>query len=267
MLILLNVELRRRFMKNDWKRKWCGLYGLLMIFSCAGAPAVNVPPAKMASRQAIVVKTAGWNASEAVLQAYERESEYSSWVAVGRKIPVVAGRNGMGWGDGLHQAGDAKSGPVKREGDGRAPAGIFRLGSAFGYDRAEMTSWIRIPYKQMTAAHRCVNDVHSIYYNRIVDAGQVRPDWSSSEEMLRRDNLYHLGIVVDHNVDPVASGRGSCIFLHVWEGPARGTSGCTAMDKEDLELLLLWLLPEAGPVLVQLPEAEYAKIRDVWGLP
>jgi len=254
-------------MENDLRRRWRVIYGLLMIFFSACAPALTVPPVKMESRQAIVVRTADWNVSAAVLQAYEKEVESSSWVAVGKKIPAVVGRNGLGWGAGLHPRADEKSGPAKKEGDGKAPAGIFRLGSAFGYDPSEMTGWIRIPYQQMTATQQCVDDVQSIYYNRIVDAGQVEADWSSYEEMRRKDDLYRWGIVVDYNVDPVVTGRGSCIFLHVWEGPAQGTAGCTAMDTEDIKMLLRWLNPEAGPVLVQLPEEEYARLRDALNLP
>jgi len=33
---------------------------------------------------------------------YERDSVYRQRMAVGEQIPVVAGRNGMGWAKGLH---------------------------------------------------------------------------------------------------------------------------------------------------------------------
>jgi len=39
------------------------------------------------------------------------------------------------------------------------------------------------------------------------------------------------------------------------------------MDTEDIKMLLRWLNPEAGPVLVQLPEEEYARLRDALNLP
>jgi len=253
-------------MESDGRR-WIGILGLLLIVISACTPAVTVIPAKHEPRQAIVVKTADWNASAAILQAYEREGEGSSWVAVGKKIPAIVGRNGLGWGAGIHPREDAKSGPEKREGDGKSPAGIFPLGSAFGYETAEMTAWVGIPYQQMTATHKCVDDVHSKYYNLIIDSSQVKQDWSSCEEMLRKDDLYRLGIVVNHNGAPVAAGKGSCIFLHVWKGPSQGTAGCTAIAGEDLEMLLIWLAPQAGPVLVQLPEAEYERLRALWNLP
>jgi len=254
-------------METDLRWRWLGISGLLLISLIACPAVTTVYPAKIEPRQAIVVRTADWDASAAVLQAYEGGEKGSSWVAVGKKIPAVVGRNGLGWGAGLQPGGNAKSGPEKKEGDGKAPAGIFRLGFAFGYEPAERTEWIRIPYRQLTAAHQCVDDASSSHYNRIVDAGQVEADWSSYEEMRRKDDLYRWGIVVDYNVDPVVTGRGSCIFLHVWEGPAQGTAGCTAMDTEDIKMLLRWLNPEAGPVLVQLPEEEYARLRDALNLP
>jgi len=254
-------------MENKHRQRGIVLFGLLLIFWSARATVATESPANLDPRQAVVVRTADWNASAAVLQAYERGAKGSSWVAVGKKIPAVVGRNGLGWGVGLHPRAAEKSGPVKKEGDGKAPAGIFRLRSAFGYDPAASTEEIRIPYQQMTATHQCVDDMHSIYYNRIVDAGQVKPNWSSYEEMRRKDDLYRFGVVVDHNLHPVVAGRGSCIFLHTWERPVQGTSGCTAMEMDDLKRLLRWLNPDARPVLVQLPEEEYARLREAWNLP
>ncbi len=241
--------------------------GLLIFILCSCTPAVTVPSLKIDSNQAVVVKTADWNTSVAVLQAYERETKDSSWVAVGKKIPAVIGRNGLGWGSGLHPMAEVKSGPIKKEGDEKAPAGVFRLSSAFGYDPVEMNAWLRMPYRQLTSASRCVDDSLSSQYNRIVDANLVKQDWSSSEEMLRKDILYRLGIVIDHNANPVMAGEGSCIFLHIWGGAMKGTSGCTAVSSEDLEMLLLWLIPEAKPILVQLPEEEYLRVRIAWDLP
>jgi D-alanyl-D-alanine dipeptidase len=63
------------------------------------------------------------------------------------------------------------------------------------------------------------------------------------------------------------AGRGSCIFLHIWAGPSKGTAGCTAMPQPRLETLLRWLDAKKRPLLVQLPEAVYARLRDAWRLP
>ena len=39
------------------------------------------------------------------------------------------------------------------------------------------------------------------------------------------------------------------------------------MDRMDLETLLAWLDPHAKPVVVQLPAAEYDRVRKAWRLP
>ena len=161
-----------------------------------------------------------------------------------------------------------KTGPDKKEGDGRAPAGIFRLGNAFGYEPRHECSWIRMPYLEATRSLKCIDDVRSRYYNRLVTTGTGESsDWSSCEDMRRRDDQYRLGIVVEHNTDPVVPGRGSCIFLHIWQGPDKGTAGCTALAPENLEKIMRWLDPSAAPVFIQLPNAAYRELQAVWKLP
>lgn len=220
----------------------------------------------MSSLQAIVVTSSDWDRIDGVLQSYERKKEGAPWELAIEKIPIVVGRNGMGWGIGLHPLPIAE-GPVKNEGDGRAPAGIFRLSSGFGYAAPGDVSWIRLSYRQATPRLLCIDDPISAYYNRIVDVTQVKTDWKRREKMLRPDDLYRLGIVVDHNVDPPAAGKGSCIFMHIWKGPLQGTAGCTAMALHHLQRLLLWLDPAAMPVLMQLPSPEYERLRLLWRLP
>jgi L,D-peptidoglycan transpeptidase YkuD (ErfK/YbiS/YcfS/YnhG family) len=73
--------------------------------------------------------------------------------------------------------------------------------------------------------------------------------------------------VVRYNASPVRRGRGSCIFLHIWRAAGSPTSGCTAMPAGDLETVVRWLDPARHPVVVQLPAAEYARLRGAWGLP
>ena len=231
----------------------------------AGAPA---PAAQDdAARQMIVVTTADWEAVDATLQRYERGAADQAWRPVGGAIPAAVGRTGLAWGTGIHPdpAGD---GPEQREGDGKAPAGIYRLSSTFGYAPAAETGWIRMPYVQTDASTECVDDSRSRFYNRRVDRDTIpQPDWTSHEELRRNDELYQWGVWVDHNSDPPRPMGGSCIFLHVWAGPGAATSGCTAMAESDLRQVLAWLDPRARPVLVQLPAAQYGRLRGAWTLP
>jgi D-alanyl-D-alanine dipeptidase len=211
----------------------------------------------------VVVTTANFAAKAGTLARYERDDASDSWRRIGEEIPVVVGRSGMGWGRGLHPA--QSGGPSKREGDGRAPAGVFRLSGTFGY--AESAPG-RLPYTPLTDTVECVDDPRSKRYNVIVDtSGITNPDWSSFEKMRRDDDLYRLGVVVDHNAFPATAGAGSCVFLHVWRGPQDGTAGCTAMDAEAMAQVAGWLDARARPVLVQLPAHEYDRLREAWRLP
>jgi L,D-peptidoglycan transpeptidase YkuD (ErfK/YbiS/YcfS/YnhG family) len=184
----------------------------------------------------------------------------------GNAIPVVLGKNGLGWGLGLVDAKE-RAGPRKIEGDNRAPAGIFHLGPAFGYAPAPSAHWIKLPYVPLTKTTEGVDDPGSHYYNQLVDRSKVaRVDWHSSEQMRRAGDLYKWGVFVAHN--PAAtSGAGSCIFLHIWKNSSTPTTGCTAMAERDLVELLRWLDPAAQPILVQMPRADYQTFQTQLRLP
>ncbi len=221
----------------------------LVLVSCATAPAsMNLFGD---STQLIVVTTPDWDATKGVLTMHERRN--GTWIAVGDPVPIVVGRTGLAWGDGLALP-LRREGPVKKEGDGKAPAGLFALPSLFGYDA--QAPGAHMPYIVATPTVECVDDATSPHYNTIVDTQSVPKTWTSSETMLRRDDLYREGVVVAHNSNPPVSGRGSCIFLHLWSGPDSTTAGCTAMSREDLARLTRWLDADRHPLLLQLTQAK-----------
>lgn len=242
------------------------LAALLAVPAACQPPMSRPAPKYDAATQLVLVTTPSWDAVDAVLQRYDRAALGDPWRAVGEPIPAAVGRSGLAWGVGLHPAEQGE--PQKREGDGKAPAGVFRLSSAFGYAPAAEAEWIRLPYTQTDASTECVDDSRSRFYNRQVDRDAIpQPDWTSHEELRRTDELYRWGVWVDHNSDPPVAMRGSCIFLHVWAGPGAATSGCTAMAEENLRQVLAWLDPRARPVLAQLPASQYERLRGAWGLP
>lgn len=221
------------------------------------------------STELIVVTSTGWNSSQATLRRYQRANAHKPWKEVGGPIAVMIGKNGLAWGKGairvdaqVAQPGD----PAKKEGDGRAPAGVFYLSKVFGYAAQEQPGW-KMPYIDLTASVECVDDTNSKFYNQIVDRNSVTPDWNSSEHMLRPDDLYRWGVLVEHNSNPAEAGAGSCIFMHIWRGPGQPTVGCTAMPQADLESLIAWLDPKSTPLLVQLPIDQYEKLRAGWRWP
>ena len=106
-----------------------------------------------------------------------------------------------------------------------------------------------MPYLSLTPSVECVDDSSSKFYNRVVDRSSIAaPDWNSSEQMLRNDDLYRWGVLVEHNASPAQAGAGSCIFMHIWRGPGQPTVGCTAMPQADLESLIAWLNPASTPL-------------------
>lgn len=114
---------------------------------------------------------------------------------------------------------------------------------------------------------QAVEDGQSRYYNRLVDAARIDDrDWKGSELMLRPDNIYRWGVMVEHNWKAFPGG-GSCIFMHIWRGPQHGTAACTAMPPEDMEDIVRWLDWQKHPLLVQLPAETYDTMKNQWGLP
>jgi D-alanyl-D-alanine dipeptidase len=218
------------------------------------------------SRQCLVVLANDWASTSAEMRAFERGETANSWKQQGPGISVVAGKKGFGQGRGLVRLdfGDA---PLKKEGDDRAPAGIFRLSYGFGYAPRYSALWINLPYMPSKQIE-CIDDPNSRYYNRLVHRlGVAKIDWRSSEQMMLRDDVrYKWGVVVEHNPAAIP-GAGSCIFLHVWKTSATLTTGCTAMAESDLVRVLRWLDPSREPILVQMPRANYRALRAKYDLP
>jgi L,D-peptidoglycan transpeptidase YkuD (ErfK/YbiS/YcfS/YnhG family) len=240
-----------------------GLAGLLAACAHVAPPAAG--PLQGAG-QLVLVTTPGWDADRGTLRRFGRVD--GTWRLVGDAVPVMVGRNGTAWGLGLHAS--QPDGPVKREGDGRAPAGAFAIGTAFGYAADAETA---LPYAAMDAGDWCIDVPASPLYNRIVDARDVgEASVEGSTEPMRRDlhadgdQRYRLGFVIEHNTQAVP-GAGSCIFAHLWKSPSDATAGCTAMADPAMQALLGWLDPARDPVFVLLPIAEFRRLQPNWQLP
>ena len=239
----------------------------LIFAACAHTPASKPEAAHWANaRQLVLVTTADWDAPTGILRYFERAGD--GWKQVGDGFDVTVGRTGTAWGIGLHAA--RSDGPVKREGDGKAPAGVFAIGTAFGYESQARTG---LDYKGMGYNDWCIDVPESPMYNQIVDRSVAKaPGLDKSSEPMRLDlhnngdPRYREGLVIGHN--PTATPRaGSCIFAHLWRTPGEPTAGCTAMAAETMDGLLAWLRPDARPVFVLLPRAEYERLAHDWRLP
>jgi L,D-peptidoglycan transpeptidase YkuD (ErfK/YbiS/YcfS/YnhG family) len=221
---------------------------------------LNLPPAE----QLVVVLAESWSAVPARLFCFDKIG--TVWQLINRPIDAVVGNNGMAWGHGFNE--HAQSDPVKKEGDRKAPAGVFRLIKAMGYAETAPDG-SAFPYERISESHCCVDDPASGKYNRIVNTADPNSEitWNSAEVMKRTDDLYKWLVVVDYNKEQPVPGAGSCIFIHVWRSKDEGTTGCTAMAEKDMITLLAWLKPELNPMLVQMPGPEYERRRIEWNLP
>lgn len=235
---------------------------LLIVIFCAVSFAQTSKLSK--SLQAVVVTTKDWNAVQGTARLFERPTTKSQWKAVGKGFPVVVGKKGLAWSDDARMKAETE--PHKVEGDGKSPAGIFDLTSAFG--SSEKPDFVKLPYTRLEEWTECVDDTKSSHYNKIVNRMQVgNYDWDSSEKMLAVGEQYDLGVFVAHNSNPAAKGKGSCIFLHIWKTDSTGTAGCTAMTRENIEKVLSWLKPDKNPVLIEMPETNYKSYQSLWKLP
>lgn len=247
------------------------LRGIGVVIACAAS---LISPATLAadgaeivahSEQMILVIPLGWDSSKASLRRFERRG--GQWQAVSVAQPVVIGKSGSAWGLGLHSP---QSGQQKREGDGRAPAGIFAIGPAFGYAQSVSTA---LNYQAMTAKDYCIDVSESPLYNQIVDVGRVGAQAiAGSTEPMRRDlhvdgdQRYKIGFVIEHNAQHTPRA-GSCIFAHLWKSEDSTTAGCTAMTEPVMRELLGWLDPAKNPLFVLLPRAQYERLHKAWQLP
>jgi len=227
--------------------------GTLFFTACQATPTKAMEKRNLEipqeTAQLITVTTKGWNTKDGKLQRYQRDKN-GAWVKVDSPIKVVVGRNGLGWGVGLHRTPkNAKY--LKKEGDGRSPAGLFKLGNGFGYHPFK----INFPYAQYRRTDHCVDDSRSKYYNTIIDSNSVERDYKSFEYMKLRNNLYKYGITVKHNPKNIAQS-GSCIFMHIQSPTGKGTAGCTAMSEYQIKKILKWLDVKKNPLLLQIPKSQ-----------
>ena len=227
-----------------------------------GAFAAGVPES---CTQLMVATAPDWNSAQGTLRLYERKGK-GPWMAQGDAIPVLFGKNGLAWGTGL--AGQKESGLRKKEGDGRAPAGIFSIGKIYTYD-AQLPAGAKFPFRQVTEADAWIDDVTLPEYNRFVTIPDPAnpPPWFEKQKMRHNDFAYRWLVEVRHNSDPPVAGEGSAIFFHIRRGTTRPTAGCTTMAEDNLVRVIKWLRAERRPVYALLPEGEYAEKWRAWDLP
>ena len=217
------------------------------------------------SRQCLVGIAEGWDSSAVALRLFEKSG--ADWTPVGGEWKGRLGRDGLVWGLGLHPVPDGAV--IKREGDWRTPAGVFKIGGAWGY-AADITRLAGMPYVQVTSRDLWVEDPASPLYNQHV---RLKADpstaWEKKQQMRQDDPAHSLELFIAHNAPPaVRPGAGSAIFFHIWRGGGtKPTAGCTTMSEQNLRGLIAEIDPAKNPIYVVLSRPEYERVRAAWKLP
>lgn len=214
-------------------------------------------------RQLVVSVAPTWDSNKGKLQRFERSGK--EWKAVAPPVPVLYGKNGLVWGRGL--LGTNEPGAHKAEKDGRAPAGVFRIGTIYTYDEA-LPSGSNFPFHTVTTGDAWIDDVNHPQYNQHVTVDPANPPpWFARQKMRHGDFAYRWLVEIRHNSDPPVPGEGSAIFFHIRRGPSRPSAGCTTMAEENLVSLIRWLRADQRPHYALLPNSEYLAKWKAWGLP
>ena len=221
--------------------------------SVTTSQASQCPAELRSATRLLLVTTPNFNAFKGSMVTYARSSPTAAWQPSGNRRPIVVGRKGLAWG--WTATSYAKAGePLKREGDKRAPAGIFAIGRPFGTSDKQLKGFVRLKHGQ----HFCVDDTRSKHYGRIVSRGQAGR--STSGEEMSKISLYRQGLVV--NYPPNAKKRaGSCIFVHVWRRPNSPTVGCVAASEADVGRMQKFASGNATVIAI-IPETVRARFRD-----
>jgi D-alanyl-D-alanine dipeptidase len=226
----------------------------------AFAVAMLAPPAYAGScpepiggaSRLVLVTTSTMNTTVAKVQLFTRALADKPWDRIGAAEPAVVGQAGLGWGyTFLRFKRDGE--PEKVEGDKRTPAGFFSIGSSFGFAASSLPGYILIKAGETV----CVEDPSSPFYNRIRKRAEIGATVKADD--MRSTPLYRRGLFVEYPSDR-ASRRGSCIFIHIWSAPNKGTAGCIGLPEARVKALQEF--SQAGAVLAVLPESALDRFLD-----
>jgi L,D-peptidoglycan transpeptidase YkuD (ErfK/YbiS/YcfS/YnhG family) len=216
--------------------------------------------------QLVVATAPDANSHRGDLRLFVRKDPQSPWQANGDFSPTLLGRNGLAWGIGVHPP---QPGLQKIEHDGRSPAGIFKIGLIMGSDPTLPAGSAWNQYHQITANDAWPDDPTVPEYNHLftLQPGQPVPDWFKKHRMRLNDAAYHWLVVIEHNYPKAIPGMGSAIFFHIRRGEDVPSSGCTVMEPNVLEKIIIWLVPSAHPEFVLLTRTDYQHFWKAWDLP
>jgi L,D-peptidoglycan transpeptidase YkuD (ErfK/YbiS/YcfS/YnhG family) len=183
-----------------------------------------------AASQLITVEAATMRTTHATLRSWRRGAG-GCWTAAGGPYPARLGWHGLS--------------ADRREGDGTTPAGTFRIHATM-YGN-EPDPGVAFRYRRLRCGDWWDEDPSSPTYNTFqhVRCGQSPPFEVKTEGMWQTRRAYPYLAVVEFNMRPAVTGRGSGIFLHAQTG--RPTNGCISLRRDHLRRVLRWLRPSGAP--------------------
>jgi D-alanyl-D-alanine dipeptidase len=218
----------------------------------APARAASDCPAEIAKADRLVLVLAEKMDARAASVSFHERGKGKAWRQTGKAKPAMLGKSGLGWAW-THEALAAKGEPVKKEGDGRTPAGFFSVGGPFGSDAGTVPNYTVLK----AGEHYCVDDPASPHYNTVV--AKAKAGKGVSGEEMARIGLYRQGLFLNY---PTNAGRkgGSCIFVHVWRAPNKPTVGCVALAEANVKQMQRWSA-KAPTLMAILPARAWEKLR------
>jgi L,D-peptidoglycan transpeptidase YkuD (ErfK/YbiS/YcfS/YnhG family) len=116
------------------------------------------------------------------------------------------------------------------EKDNITPKGTFNIVKI--YYREDRIKKISSKFKliKITKKMGWCDDPKSKKYNQLIKI----PNQYSYEKLYRKDNVYDLVVVINYNMRPIITNKGSAIFIHVAKKNYKKTKGCIALKKNHL---------------------------------
>jgi L,D-peptidoglycan transpeptidase YkuD (ErfK/YbiS/YcfS/YnhG family) len=125
-------------------------------------------------------------------------------------------------------------GNKKIEGDLITPKGIYKI--KYLLYRRDRVKKVKTKLKKIIIKKNMgwCNDPRSNNYNKLINI----PNKYTYENLLKRNNIYDLILVLNYNMSPTKKNKGSAIFIHIAKKNYENTEGCIAIKKIELKKLL-----------------------------
>ena len=140
----------------------------------------------------------------------------------------------------------------KKEGDLCTPQGIFKIKSIFYRPDKILTT--ELPFNQIFKYNKITkncgwcDDPNHKSYNQYIE-NKTSKFSGSFEKLWREDRAYDIFVEIGFNDNPIIVDKGSAIFVHCSFEDLRPTSGCIALNRNDL-LFLICEMQSSDKILI-----------------